>query len=123
MKATFVETTEFSDWVSEHLPDGTYAAFQMSLMEYPDAGAVMPGCGGLRKIRIADPKRGKGTRGGARVIYLYIPTARRFYLLDVYGKDEKDDLSPSEKKQLRLLAEYLKREANVAYARSIKENE
>ncbi len=92
-------------------------------MENPDSGAVMPGCGGLRKIRTADPKRGKGKRGGARVIYLHVPAARRFYLLDVYGKDEKDDLSANEKKQLRLLAERLKQEAKASYERWRKENE
>ena len=83
----------------------------------------MPGCGGLRKIRAADPKRGKGKRGGARVIYLHVPAAKRFYLLDVYGKDEKADLSANEKKQLRQLAEQLKREAKAAYERWLKENQ
>lgn len=78
-------------------------------MEKPDAGDVMPGCGGLRKIRTADSQRGKGKRGGARVIYLHVPKAKRFYMLDIYGKDEKVDLSAAAKKQLRLLVEQLKR--------------
>lgn len=92
-------------------------------METPNSGDVMPGCGGLRKIRIANPTRGKGKRGGARVIYLHVPAARRFYLLDVYGKDEKDDLSANEKKALRLLAETLKREVGAAHLRRLKEND
>lgn len=71
----------------------------------------MPGCGGLRKLRTPDPQRGKGKRGGTRLIYLYIPAARRFYLLDIYGKDEKDDLSADEKKVLQNLAKVLKAEA------------
>jgi hypothetical protein len=83
----------------------------------------MPGCGGLWKIRTNDPKRGKGKRGGARVIYLHVPLARQFYLLDVYSKNEKDDLSASEKKQLRQLAEQLKQEATTAHERWLKENE
>ena len=69
----------------------------------------MLGCGGLRKLRIADPKRQKGKRGGARVIYLYIPEANQFLMLDVYSKGQKDDLSPSEKKDLRELAREYKR--------------
>lgn len=47
------------------------------------------------------------------VIYLHVPLVQRFYMLDVYGKDEKDDLFAEEKKQLRLLAKKLKEEAAV----------
>src|SRR6266851_7355075 len=111
MKATFIETTGFTRSISDFLPDNAYAKFQQRLMMNPDDGDVMPGCGGLRKARTADPKRGKGKRGGARVIYLHVPTAKRFYLLDIYGKDEKDDLSADEKKQLRRLVEQRKKEA------------
>lgn len=51
-------------------------------------------------------------RGGARIIYLYVPIASRFYMLDVYGKDEKDDLSSMEKRFLRRLANRLKSEVH-----------
>src|SRR5262245_1198876 len=115
MKATFVETTGFTESVCDLMEDRSYARLQRELMDEPDRGKVMPGCGGLRKIRTADPKRGKGKRGRARVVYLHVPEAKRFYMLDVYGKDEKDDLSPDEKKQLRELAEQLKKEAIASY--------
>jgi hypothetical protein len=117
MKATFVETTGFTESVCDLMADRAYARLQWALMDEPDAGKVMPGCGGLRKIRVADPKRGKGKRGGARVIYLHVPEAKRFYMLDVYDKDEKDDLSPDGKKELRALAEQLKAEAIASYER------
>ncbi len=123
MKAMFVETTGFTEAITDLLPDHVYARLQQLLMENPDSGLVMPGCGGLRKIRTADPRRGKGKRGGARVIHLHVPAANQFYLLDVYGKDEKDDLSAAAKKQLRQLAEQLKREATAAHERWLKENE
>lgn len=123
MKATFIETTKFTRDISDFLPDDAYAKFQQRLLVNPDAGDVMPGCGGLRKVRTADPRRGKGKRGGARVIYLHVPTAKRFYLLDIYGKDEKDDLSADEKKQLRQMAEQLKKEAIASYERWLQENE
>jgi hypothetical protein len=123
LKATFIEISEFTEWVSEHLSDEMYASLQQQLMEDPDLGDVMPGCGGLRKIRSADPSRGKGKRGGARVIYLSVPAAKRFYMLDIYGKGEKEDLDAKEKKALRKLAEQLRREAIAAYERWIKENE
>jgi hypothetical protein len=86
-------------------------------MANPDCGAVMPGCGGLRKLRVVDPRRGKGKRGGARLIYLHIPEARRFYMIDIYGKNEKDDLSAEERKFLRALTDDLRREAEAAAER------
>ncbi len=57
------------------------------------------------------------------MIYLHVPTANRFYLLDIYGKDEKDDLSTAEKKHLRHLAEQLKKEATASYERWLQENQ
>jgi hypothetical protein len=111
MTATFIETSEFTKGILDLLPDDAYAVLQFQLMANPEAGAVMPGCGGLRKLRIPDAKRGMGKRGGARVIYLHVPDAGRFYMLDVYRKDEKDDLTAKERKQLRQLAEQLKQEA------------
>ena len=114
MKAVFVETSEFTEWVAEYLPDDTYAETQQELMDNPDKGDVMPGCGGLRKLRAADPNRGKGKRGGVRIIYLYIPEVKRFFLLDIYGKDEKDDLSANEKKVLAKLADELRAQAKTA---------
>lgn len=117
MKATFVESTGFTESVCDLMEDRAYARLQRELMGEPEAGDVMPGCGGLRKIRIADPRRGKGKRSGARVIYLHVPEAKRFYMLDVYGKDEKDDLTPVQKKELRELADRLKKEAIASYLR------
>lgn len=123
MKATFVEISQFTEWIYEHLTERDYALLQQQLMIAPDAGEVIPGCGGLRKVRTADPKRNKGKRGGARIIYLHVREASRFYLLDVYGKDEKDDLSPKEKKHLRQLAAQLKLEAIAGYERWLREKE
>lgn len=78
MKAVFIESTGFTEWVTKHLPDETYDKLQQELMNNPHKGTVMQGCGGLRKIRIEDPKRGKGKRGGSRVIYLYVAEAKWF---------------------------------------------
>ena len=111
MKAVFIESSEFTEWVAEFLPDDAYSGLQQALMDQPNKADVMPGCCGLRKVRIADPKRGQGKRGGARVIYLYVPEAKWFFMLDIYGKDEKDDLSSAEKKVLAQLVDELKRQA------------
>jgi hypothetical protein len=106
---TFVETTDFSKWQPRFLPGNAYAELQRELVASPQKGDVIPGCGGLRKLRIADRRRQKGKRGGARVIYLHIPEANQFLMLDIYGKGEKDDLTPAEKKNLRELAREYKR--------------
>jgi hypothetical protein len=118
MKKTFLESSNFTADVAKFLDDEAYSAFQVRLMEQPDAGAVIPGCGGLRKVRLGDPRRRKGKRGGARVIYLHVPETDWIFLLDIYGKEEKDDLSPAEKKLLRQLAEEFKRQAVEAAKRS-----
>ena len=117
MKAVFIESTEFTEWVSEYLPDETYFRLRQELMDDPQKGTVMPGCGGLRKVRTADPKRGKGKRSGARVIYLYVPEAKWFFMLDIYDKDEQENLSAAEKKVLAKLAEEFRLQAKAAIKR------
>ena len=111
MKAVFIESSEFTVWVRKYLPDEAYAELQRQLMDEPEKGVPMPGCGGLRKVRTSDPSRGKGKRSGARVIYLYVPEVSQFFMLDIYGKDEKTDLSPPEKRILATLADQFKQAA------------
>jgi hypothetical protein len=76
------------------------------LIDHPDAGDVIPGSGGVRKLRWA--AKGKGKRGGARIIYLYTVIAARIYLIRCYAKSAKTDLTSDEKKQLRQIAAHLK---------------
>jgi hypothetical protein len=120
---TFVETTAFSRSQPRFLPGDAYAELQRELIANPRKGDVMPGCGGLRKLRVADPERQKGKRGGARVIYLHIAEAEQFLMLDIYGKGEKDDLTPAEKKNLRELAREYKRVIVEAARNAKKEQE
>ena len=72
----------------------------------PGAGDVIPGSGGARKLRWV--AKGKGKRGGARIIYVYIVIAARIYLLRCYAKNVKTDLTADEKKELRQIAVHLK---------------
>ncbi|HPO09254.1 MAG TPA: hypothetical protein PLZ55_11340 [bacterium] len=104
MKRVFIETRGFTKAVGDFLSDEDYAEFQRELMREPCQGTVMRGCGGLRKARLPDPSRQKGKRSGARIIYLDVPEAKWILLLDIYGKDEKDDLNTQEKKILKKLA-------------------
>ncbi|MBZ5575857.1 MAG: type II toxin-antitoxin system RelE/ParE family toxin [Acidobacteriia bacterium] len=66
------------------------------LIDHPDAGDVIPGSGGIRKLRWA--AKGKGKRGGARMIYLYVVIAARVSLIRCYAKNVKTDLTSNEKK-------------------------
>jgi hypothetical protein len=76
------------------------------LIDHPNAGDVIPGASGARKLRWA--AKGKGKRGGARIVYLYVVIAARIYLLRCYTKSVKTDLTANEKKELRRIAVYLK---------------
>ena len=80
---------------------------ELPIRIWPDAGDVIKGTGGLRKLRFADPRRGKGKRGGLRVIYYLWAGGSQVWLFTIYDKDEADDLSPADRVQLaRLAAEY-----------------
>ena len=107
MKAIFVELPAFAKYRPEYLDDEGFRDLQNFLMANPEAGGVIEGTGGLRKIRQPDPRRGKGKRGGLRVIYYWWDGKRQFWLFTLYDKDEMDDLSAKEKKALK---DMLKRE-------------
>ena len=94
----FIETPIFTRQITGLVDDETYRQLQRDLIENPDSGDVILGAGGLRKIRIA--AKGKGKRGGARVIYFHFLSKSRIAMLLVYPKNEKDDLTESEKKIL-----------------------
>ena len=70
-------------------------------MNKPEAGALIPGAGGLRKLRFADERRGKGKRGGLRVIYYWWDSKLQFWLFTVYDKDEMSDLTKAHRETLR----------------------
>lgn len=107
----FVESRVFTARLSTYMDEDDYQRLQNELLARPDKGDVIPGCGGLRKLRFAASRKGKGKRGGVRVIYLHVPDADRIDLLAIYGKGQKEDLSESEKKVLRALAVQAREEA------------
>ena len=79
MKALFVEMPAFIRHRSDYLDDEGLRALQSALLENPEAGDVIEGTGGLRKVRHADPRRGKGKRGGLRVIYYWWDSRRQIW--------------------------------------------
>lgn len=107
MKALFVELPSFSRFRADYLDDEGLRSLQNALLANPDGGDVIEGTGGLRKLRHADRRRGKGKRGGLRVIYYWWQVRWQFWLFTLYDKDEMDDLSADERKALKAM---LKRE-------------
>ena len=101
MKALFVELPSFSRFRGDYLNDEGFRALQNALMESLEAGDVIEGTGGLRKLRHADARRGKGKRGGLRVIYFWWEAGRQLWLFTLYDKDEMADLSAKDKKALK----------------------
>jgi len=88
---------------------------QATLMKSPDAGDPIEGAGGLRKLRFADARRGKGKRGGLRVIYYWWESGLQFWLYALYDKNERDDLSPQQRKMLKVM---LKAELEASRSRN-----
>ena len=87
--------------------EGELRALEIALIADPRAGRVMPRTGGLRKLRWA--AKGKGRRGGARVIYLYVPRLETVYMILAYAKDTIEDLTEGQRAELKALANVLKR--------------
>jgi hypothetical protein len=90
----FIETPIFTEDVERELSAEEYRQLQIVLLLRPTQGALMRGSGGLRKVRWGRP--GMGKRGGLRVIYFWEPGAETFYMLMVYRKNEREDLTPKQ---------------------------
>lgn len=98
-----VETPIFTKQLLSSLSDEEYRLFQNMLLERPDAGKVIPGSGGLRKLRWA--AEGRGKRGGLRVIYYWFTARGTILLLFIYPKNVQDNLTPDQLKQLKKVVE------------------
>lgn len=101
MKAVFVELPAFARYRAVYLDDEAFSRLQNEMMRNPAAGDVIEGTGGLRKLRFADSRRGKGKRGGLRVIYYWWDAGTQFWLYTLYGKDEMTDLTAKQRRDLK----------------------
>lgn len=110
MQAVFIELPAFERHRDDYFDDGSFNRLQIALMVNPTAGDLIEGTGGLRKLRFADPRRGKGKRGGLRVIYYYWTAGPEFWLFTVYDKDEMSDLTV---KQRAALKDFVKAELKL----------
>jgi mRNA-degrading endonuclease RelE of RelBE toxin-antitoxin system len=98
-----IETSIFTRQVQGLLSDDEYRELQSTLVVRPRAGALIVGSGGLRKIRWG--QKGKGKRGGVRVIYYWAVTPEQILMLFMYPKGERDDLTPAQIKVLKQIVE------------------
>lgn len=105
MNMEIIETKVFEKLVDDLFTEDQYHELQKHLVLNSTAGDVIPGGAGLRKIRWQGSGRGK--RGGARVIYYHRTITNRIYLLYGYLKNEQEDLTKSEIKQIAKLIEVL----------------
>ena len=101
----FIEAPAFTRYLSQYLEDEGYRRLQQELARKPEAGDLIPGTGGFRKVRWADARRGKGRRGGLRVIYYHFAAEHQIWLMTLYSKDEAADLTSGEKKALKAAIE------------------
>ena len=102
-----IETVGFTRRVSSLLTDVEYQALQWFLCSLPDAGAVIQGTGGARKVRWKQERQGK--RGGVRVIYFHHGRKDQLWMLALYAKTEQEDLSSDDKKIVKQLIEEIKK--------------
>jgi len=109
MVRTFYEMKHFTKkWQDLGFTDDELSQLQQVLLENPKAGDVMKGTGGLRKVRFAFP--GSGKSGSVRVCYIDIEGILEIHLIDVFAKNEKENLSKAERNAIRIVVEQIKAE-------------
>ena len=98
-----IETRIFTRRIKELLSDDEYRVLQETLVNRPGMGDIVPGTGGLRKVRWKQDGRGKS--GGVRVIYYWMTEDEHLYMLYVYAKSQQEDLTAEQKKALKSVVE------------------
>jgi mRNA-degrading endonuclease RelE of RelBE toxin-antitoxin system len=101
----FFEAPAFTRYLSRYLEDEQYRELQSALANTPELGDLMPGTGGFRKLRWVDTRRGKGRRGGLRIIYYWFDNHGQIWMMTIYDKNEASDLAPDQRKALKAAIE------------------
>ncbi len=98
-----VETPTFTRLIKELMSDEDYRALQETLVSRPDAGDLIRGSGGLRKIRWS--LEGRGKSGGVRAIYYWVVSDDHIRMLYVYPKGKQENLTREQLKRLKVIVE------------------
>jgi len=106
LNATIVYTRAYEGRAGKLLRPEEREAMELHLAAHPEIHLVVAGTGGVRKARWG--RQGKGKRGGVRVIYFYRSSADVVYLLHIYTKSEKENLTPADKNELKALVNCLR---------------
>lgn len=104
----FIEVPLFTKLIEDIGDRSILKKLQEEILKNPAKGDLIPGSGGVRKIRIG--KEGSGKSGGYRVIYLDLPEKQTIYLITIYDKRVKENITEEQKKIIRILAQKLKGE-------------
>jgi RelE toxin of RelEB toxin-antitoxin system len=113
MRLTLIQLSAFAaKWSKLGLTDGDLQSLEGVLLADPEAGRLIPGTGGLRKLRFAPPTWHTGKRGASRVIYAFISAGEAVYLFTLYAKNEQSDLSADEKRVFRQVLERVRARHN-----------
>ena len=108
----FTETIIFTEDLLSMTSDETLYAIQNALLANPLLGDVIKGTSGARKGRVGNPKQKSGKSGGFRFIYVYLENSTRIYLLTIYSKRERSDLTPQQTKRLGEIVRQIKEAYN-----------
>lgn len=110
MKLTFVQVSAFAaKWKAFRFSDEDLQALEAAIMERPDAGEVMKGTGGMRKLRFAAPSARTGKSGGSRVCYVVLMESGFCYLITIFAKNEKANLTAAERNEMKQVTELIKK--------------
>ena len=115
MRRKFVESQGFSAERSRLEKTGELilddlVRLELEIMANPETGDLVQGTGGLRKVRLGQKARGRGKRGGCRVLFLDLPHVAITHLVAIFGKREKIDLTPAERSALAVMVRTIKKE-------------
>ena len=113
MKRIFVYTDLIEELLKNEFEnsDDLSRLIENEILKNPETGDIVQGTGGVRKFRVADETRGKGKRGGLRVLYLDLPHVAKVYLLFILKKGEADNIGTDDKKLIKQLVSKLKEES------------
>jgi hypothetical protein len=113
---TIVETSAFAQRAEQLLTTEEYDDLILYLALHPESGDIVPGTGGVRKVRFA--AKGRGKSGGVRAIYYFFDADNPLYALLLYGKNEQSDLAPKQKKEAAAFVARIKAAAMMRRAQS-----